>query len=115
MALIDSPRLSLPSVDDERDHTSATPLTEERLTPNKWAASLFSSLALRLLLVCWQVCFHEVVMSYGSMLLQDAVGEDIIRAGRNQNLMYVGLRISDTLHKKTYYIGPGLRELPRIL
>ena len=29
MALIDSPRLSLPSVDAERDHTSATRLTED--------------------------------------------------------------------------------------
>jgi hypothetical protein len=32
MASIDSPRLSLPSVDDERDDTSATRLTEKRLT-----------------------------------------------------------------------------------
>jgi hypothetical protein len=35
MASIDSPRLSLPSVDDERDHTSVPRLTEERLTPNR--------------------------------------------------------------------------------
>jgi hypothetical protein len=35
MASIDSPRLSLLSVDDERDDTSATRLTEEKLTPNR--------------------------------------------------------------------------------
>jgi hypothetical protein len=35
MALIDSPRLSLPSDDDERGHPSVTRLMEERLTPNK--------------------------------------------------------------------------------
>jgi hypothetical protein len=73
MALIDSPRLSLPSVDDERDHSSATRLTEERPTPNRWAASLLSSFILRLRLVCWEVSIHEVVMSCGSMYLQDAV------------------------------------------
>jgi hypothetical protein len=31
MALIDSPRLSLPSVDYERDHTSATRFTDVSL------------------------------------------------------------------------------------
>ena len=35
MALIDSPRSSLPSVEDERNHTSVTRLTEEKLTPNR--------------------------------------------------------------------------------
>jgi hypothetical protein len=48
-------------------------LTEKKLTPNRWAVSPFSSFVPRLRLVCWEVSYHEVVMSYGSMLLQDAV------------------------------------------
>jgi hypothetical protein len=43
------------------------------LTSNRWVASLFSSLALRLRVVCWQVSLHEVVMPFGYVLVQDAV------------------------------------------
>jgi hypothetical protein len=48
-------------------------LTEEKLTPNRKAPSPFSSFVPKLRLVCWEVSLHEVVTSYGSMLLQDAV------------------------------------------
>src|SRR5918993_66478 len=52
MALIDSPRSSLPSVEDERNHTSVTSLTEEKLTPNRKAASPFSFFVSRLRIAC---------------------------------------------------------------
>jgi hypothetical protein len=66
-----------------------TRVTEERLTPNRWPASSFSSFVPRLRLVCWEGSFHEVVRSHGSMLLQDAVMK-VVAAGTYLRVMFAG-------------------------
>src|SRR5215208_1319130 len=71
--IISTRRSFSPSVDYGSDHPSVR-FDGGEAYPEQVSGLAYLSFVPRLRLVCWEVSFHVVVRSYGSMLLQDAVG-----------------------------------------